>query len=243
MKGKIHSIETMGSVDGPGLRYIIFLQGCGMKCIYCHNRDTWALTGGTEVDSDDVLLQLESLKAFYHKNNGGITITGGEPLLQAEFVYSVFSKVKDIGLTTALDTAGNVKLTDNVKYAIGKTDYLLLDIKSLDDDLHRKITGVNKNLVTLFIDYVKKNKINTWLRYVYLPGYTDSETDLIKLAEFINNFPSITRVDILPYHTMGKEKWENLGLIYPLEGLGEPEKHKVEDFREKLRCKTSVVVK
>lgn len=243
MKGRVHSIETMGSVDGPGLRYIVFLQGCSMKCIYCHNRDTWDRKSGKEIDTSEIAVKLSSLKGFYKNNRGGVTCTGGEPLLQSEFVNEVFKEAHDIGLTTALDSCGNIPLTESVKEVLGRTDFLLLDVKSLDEDMHKKITGVNRTLVEKFMEYVKSADVNTWLRYVYLPEYTDSEDDKKRLIEFINQFPSIERVDILPYHDLGKSKWEEMGLEYPLGDMEPPAKNAVEEFRKSVRDATTVIVK
>lgn len=243
MRGRIHSIETMGSVDGPGLRFIIFLQGCSMKCIYCHNRDTWGRHSGRETDTNEVISKISSLKGFYTGNDGGITCTGGEPLLQSDFVLEVFQKTHSLGLTTALDSCGNVPLTETVKEVLKETDFLLLDIKSLDEKRHKDITGVNRTLVKKFIDYAKSAKINTWLRYVYLPGYTDGVNDRDSLIGFINSYESIERVDILPYHDLGRSKWEELNIRYPLEGLEPPLPEVVEEFRKSVRDSTSVIVK
>lgn len=243
MKGRIHSIETMGSVDGPGLRYIVFLQGCSMRCIYCHNRDTWDRSLGQEVELSEVVSKIRSLKGFYQNNNGGVTCTGGEPLLQSEFVDEVFKETKQIGLTTALDTCGNVPLTDSVKSVLSRTDYLLLDVKSLNEEKHKEITGVNRNLVGKFFDYANSQGINTWLRYVYLPGYTDGEDDKKSLITYINSFPSVERVDILPYHDLGRHKWEELGFKYPLSDLEPPNNEVVEEFRNSIREATTVIVK
>lgn len=243
MLARIHSIETMGSVDGPGLRYIVFLQGCSMKCIYCHNRDTWDKSSGREVESKEIVSKIDSLKGFYRGNNGGVTCTGGEPLLQSEFVLKVFKETHNLQLTTALDTCGNVVLSDSVKAVLDETDFLLLDIKSLNDEKHKKITGVNRKIVKKFIEYVKDAKINTWLRYVYVPGYTDSQEDKENLINFINDFSSAERIDILPYHDLGRSKWEAMNLEYPLGNLEPPEKAVVEEFRKSIREGTSVIVK
>ena len=243
MKARIHSSETMGSVDGPGLRYVIFFQGCNMKCLYCHNRDTWEHNIGEEIELSTLSDQIDSLKGFYKNDNGGVTVSGGEPLLQSAFISELFDRVHNMGLTTAIDTSGHVGLSESVKSCLSKVDYLLLDIKSLNDEKHKTISGVNRNLVAPFFEYVKNSNINIWLRYVYVPGFTDSESDLDNLISFINNFKNIERVDILPYHVFGKEKWENLGYKYPLEGLEPPEPEVVDKFRAVIESQTTVIVK
>lgn len=243
MNARIHSFETMGSVDGPGLRFITFLQGCNMKCLYCHNRDTWEKDRGDVYSVDDVAKKVESLKGFYKSNQGGITATGGEPLLQSEFVSDLFDRVHSIGLTTALDTSGHVELTDSVKSVVGKTDFLLLDLKSLDDKIHKKLVGVKRDLVIPFMDYVKTLETTVWLRYVYLPGYTDSEKNLTDLVEFINGFENVKRVDILPYHDLGSRKWEEMGYKYPLKDMPLPEKSEVQKFKSYVKEHTKVIVK
>lgn len=243
MEAKIHSFETMGSVDGPGLRYVAFFQGCNMKCLYCHNRDTWAKEGGEIVSLDKLTSQISSLKGFYKSDSGGVTISGGEPLLQSKFISGLFDNVHNIGLTTAVDTSGHVFLSDDVKEVLGKTDYLLLDVKSFKEDIHKKLVGVNRDLVLEFFEYVKGIDTKIWLRYVYVPGYTDSESDREELCVFINSFKNIERVDILPYHDYGKEKWENLGFKYPLEDLPIPGKKEVDIFKSYIKGHTSVIVK
>ncbi|MBN2616720.1 MAG: pyruvate formate lyase-activating protein [Spirochaetales bacterium] len=243
MKGRIHSCETMGSVDGPGIRYVIFFQGCNMKCLYCHNRDTWNKNDGNLKDLDQLVQDIESLQGFYSRDSGGVTVSGGEPLLQSEFISGLFDKIHLLGLTTAVDTSGHVALTPEVKLVLSKTDYILLDVKSLDPVKHREITGVNQVYVNQFFSYVKNLNTKIWLRYVLVPGYTDSDQDLIKLIDFINEYNNIERVDILPYHVYGKEKWTNLGIKYPLEGLSPPKKENIEHFRNSIKDSCRVIVK
>lgn len=243
MKAKIHSSETLGSVDGPGLRYVIFFQGCNMKCLYCHNRDTWNHNGGEDVELVSIVNKVRSLKEYYSKDHGGVTVSGGEPLIQSQFISELFDEIHQIGLTTALDTSGHIELTEHVKECVDKTDYLLLDVKSLNDAIHGRLTGVNRKLVIPFFDYVRNSRVTVWLRYVYVPGYTDSHDDLIALCDFIKGFNNIERVDILPYHEYGREKWENLGYKYPLDGLATPKIDAVEKFRQYIRENTLVIVK
>lgn len=243
MIGKIHSCETMGSVDGPGLRYVIFFQGCNMKCLYCHNRDTWDCSLGKEITEAELAKQIQSLKGFYKSGNGGVTVSGGEPLLQSNFISPLFDDVHGMGLTTAVDSSGHVVLTNSVKSVLSKTDYLLMDVKSLSEGTHKKLTGVNRNLVVPFFEYIRTIDIKVWLRYVYVPGYTDSEKNMLDLVDFINSFNNIERLDILPYHNFGKEKWENLGYKYPLSDLVLPNKKNIDAFRNYIKDKTMVIVK
>ncbi len=243
MNARIHSWETMGSVDGPGMRYVLFFQGCNMKCQYCHNRDTWSPSGGRIVDLDTITGDIESLSGFYKHEDGGVTASGGEPLLQSEFISNLFDSVHNMGLTTAVDTSGHVQLNDMVKSVLGKTDYLLLDIKSFNEEVHRKLTGVDQKLVFEFIDYLKQIKINIWLRYVFIPGYTDSNDDCRNLIEFINLNKNIKRVDILPYHHFGREKWLKMGYKYPFENQRLPQHDEIEFFKSRLKESTGVIVK
>lgn len=243
MEAKFHSLETMGSVDGPGLRFVLFLQGCNMKCLYCHNRDTWSSKAGNVISLEELVKKINSLKGFYIRDNGGITVSGGEPLLQSVFLKELFKEVHDLGLTTAVDTSGHVELTDSVKEVVDSCDYLLMDVKSLKDDIHKKLVGVDRNLVNSFFTYVKESKVKVWLRYVVVPGYTDSKEDIESLADFINGFKNIERVDLLPYHEYGKEKWEQLGYKYPLEGLKPPKAELMSGFRSYLTEHCKVIVK
>ncbi|MGL1893131.1 MAG: pyruvate formate-lyase-activating protein [Spirochaetaceae bacterium] len=243
MEARIHSYETMGSVDGPGLRFITFFQGCDMKCLYCHNRDTWNRDGGHVTNLTQTIEKIEALKGFYKSDSGGFTASGGEPLLQADFLSSLFDSIHTMGLTTAVDTSGHVLLTNKVKEVINKTDYLLLDIKSFDENTHKKLTGVNQDLTSVFIDYIKNIDIKVWLRYVYIPDYTDSDTDLKNLASFINDCKNVERVDILPYHDYGKEKWNTLGYKYPFEDVPIPDQDKISNFKNYLKENTIVIVK
>lgn len=243
MIARIHSSETMGSVDGPGLRYVLFLQGCNMRCLYCHNRDTWNVNGGEEIELSSLIRKINALKGFYNRDEGGITVSGGEPLLQSGFISELFDAVHKMGLTSAIDTSGHTLLTEDVKKCISKTDYLLMDVKSLDDKVHKALAGVDRSLVNPFFEYVKGQDTKIWLRYVYVPGYTDSDQDCESLVEFICSFSNIKRVDILPYHVYGKEKWENLGYKYPLEGLEPPTEEEVQKFRGYIKEHTKVIVK
>lgn len=229
--GRIHSIETMGTVDGPGIRYVVFTQGCPMRCVFCHNRDAWDPKGGDETTVDELIEDINHYLPFYKSSGGGVTATGGEPTLQADFVESLFSRVKnELGLNTTLDTAGFVDI-DKAKKLLDVTDLVLLSIKHIDEIKHREITGVSSNKVFAFMEYLKEINKPIWVRYVIIPGLTDAKEDVHRLAEFLKGFPNIQLVDILPYHTMGVYKWESMGLDYPLEGIPAPDKISVKEIK------------
>ncbi|MBR1617366.1 pyruvate formate lyase-activating protein [bacterium] len=231
MQGNIHSIETMGTVDGPGLRFVVFMQGCPMRCLYCHNPDTWSYEINTIMTSDEILLKFDKLKDYY--TNGGITVTGGEPLCQIDFVIDLFKKAKAKNIHTALDTSG-ILFQDNEKYQelIKYTDLVLLDIKHIDDDEHKKLTGHSNKKVLEFARFLDKNNVKIWIRHVLVPDITDNPIYLKKLGAFIKTLKNIKALDILPYHTMAIEKYEKMGLNYPLKDTKEPQKEQVISARD-----------
>jgi pyruvate formate lyase activating enzyme len=243
MKGRIHSFETMGTVDGPGIRFVTFFQGCRMKCLYCHNRDTWNQEGGELYTVEEIISRLKPLKNFYKPSNGGFTATGGEPLLQSEFITELFKAVKKEGLTTCIDTAGNVEITKSVEEAVNLADYVLFDIKATEAKKHFNLTNCRMEVTRQFADLLRKSNAEIWLRYVLLPGYTDSEQDLQRLTETVNSFKNATRIDILPYHTMGVEKWHELGYEYKLKGIQPPSADKLEKFKNFIKENTDITVK
>ncbi|MCX7715160.1 MAG: pyruvate formate-lyase-activating protein [Clostridia bacterium] len=221
MIGYIHSIETLAAVDGPGVRTAIFLQGCPQRCIYCHNPDTWQKNGGQEMSADELIKKVIRFKPYY-KNDGGVTLSGGEPFMQVDFVIELLKKLKDEKIHTAVDTCGYF-LNDKVKIALEYVDLVLLDIKHTDANTFEKITGVPIDYSMAFLDYMKKIKKPLWIRQVIVPGYTDSEEqikNLLKLLEGAN----VERVDLLPYHTLGVSKWEQLGIEYPIPEVKPPER-------------------
>ncbi len=232
IKGRIHSIETMGTVDGPGIRYVLFTQGCPMRCVFCHNRDAWDPKEGEEATVDELIQDIKQYLTFYKSSGGGITATGGEPTLQAEFVKELFTRAKeDLGLNTAMDTSGFVDV-DKAKGLLDVTDLVLLSIKHIDEVKHRAITGVSSGKVFEFMEYLKKINKPLWIRYVIIPGLTDDQEDIRRLAEFLKDFPNIELVDILPYHTLGVYKWEQMGLEYELKDVDPPEKQSMRKARE-----------
>lgn len=236
--GKIHSLESFGSADGPGVRYIVFLQGCRMRCKYCHNPDTWSLENGQEQTPEEVLKKALRYKSYWGKN-GGITVSGGEALLQIDFVLELFRLAKEKGIHTTIDTAGNPftregEFFEKFQELIKVTDLFLLDIKQMDTEAHKSLTGhTNENILDM-ATYLSEQGKDMWIRYVLVPGYTDSEEDIRNLHDFIETLDNVKRVEVLPYHTLGVFKWEQLGVPYTLEGVNPPSKESVEKANQIL---------
>lgn len=216
---KVHSIESFGTVDGPGIRFVLFLQGCHLQCKYCHNRDTWDMKGGEYKSVDDIFEKIKRYKNYMMLSGGGVTVTGGEPLLQAKFLIELFKKLKEEGIHTCIDTSGIVAITNDIKELLKYTDLVLLDIKHIDDEKCKKLVGVSNQRELEFAQYLSDNNIKIWIRQVLVPGYTDNEEDLKKLKKFIKSLKTVENVQILPYHSMGKFKWEKLGAKYELEDV------------------------
>lgn len=216
---RVHSFESFGAVDGPGIRYIIFMQGCHLQCKYCQNRDTWDFSTGTLYSVSDLMKKILKYKNYFIASGGGVTVSGGEPLLQAKFLIELFKELKKENITIAVDTSGSVVLTDTIKEIISLADLFLLDIKCINDDICKDLTGVSNKRELEFAKYLSDNNKDMWIRQVLVPGITDCEDDLIKLKEFLYSLKTVKKVDILPYHDLGKFKWTNLGLQYPLEGV------------------------
>ena len=236
MEGRIHSFESLGAVDGPGVRFVVFMQGCSLKCKYCQNRDTWNLKGGTTYSSDEIVEKILRYKN-YIMPNGGVTISGGEPLLQTKFLIELFTKLKKYNIHTCIDTSGSVVLTDEIKELIDLTDLFLLDIKCINDEKAINLTGVSNKKELEFARYLSSINKPMWIRQVLVPGYTDDEQDLIKLREFISTLKFVKKVEILPYHDLGKFKWEQLGEVYPLENVRTANNDDVKRAKEILKIK------
>ena len=215
---KVHSVESFGTVDGPGIRFVLFLQGCHLQCKYCHNRDTWDMKGGNYKSLDEIFNKIMNYKNYICPN-GGVTITGGEPLLQAKFVFKLFTKLKKQNIHTCIDTSGMVALTEDIKKVLSVTDLVLLDIKHIDSKKCKELVGFSNKLELDFAKYLSDNDIPIWIRQVLIPGYTDDEQDLLKLKDFIASLKTVQKVELLPYHDMGKFKWKKLGIKYDLEGV------------------------
>lgn len=214
----IHSFETFGTVDGPGIRFVFFVQGCGLRCKYCHNRDTWDKRCGKKYSLDYVFNRIMHYKNYICPN-GGVTVSGGEPLLQVPFLIELFEKLKKEGIHTCIDTSGMVKITNDIKVLLSLTDLVLLDIKHIDDEKCKNLVGFSNKLELEFAKYLSDNDIKMWIRQVLVPGYTDDEKDLNRLKDFINSLKTVEKVEVLPYHNMGKYKWQDLGLTYELENV------------------------
>ena len=214
--GNIHSIESCGTVDGPGIRFVVFLQGCPMRCMYCHNPDTWGISENQKMPVSDILSQYDSVKEFC---KGGITVTGGEPLLQIDFVTELFKEAKQKNIHTALDTSGvlfNPEKTENIDELLKYTDLVLLDIKHIDDDEHKKLTGHSNKNILAFAKYLSDQKIPMWIRHVVVPDITFNEKYLVELGKFLKTLKTIKALDVLPYHNMAIPKYESLNIDYPL---------------------------
>lgn len=223
MTGFVHSTESFGTVDGPGIRFVVFMQGCPLRCLYCHNPDTWDKHKGTETTAEELLAQYNKNRDFYKR--GGITVTGGEPLLQLDFVTELFLKAKEQGIHTCLDTSGitfnvnNDQLVKKFDKLIGVTDLVMLDIKHIDPVKHKALTGSDNRNVLDFAEYLSENNIPLWVRHVVVQGYTDNSDDLKKLGRYLAHLKNIKALDVLPYHTMGVSKYKELGISYPLDGI------------------------
>lgn len=240
MIGHIHSTESFGAADGPGVRFIVFMQGCHMRCRYCHNPDTWKMDGGDEVTADEILKRALRFKPYWGKD-GGITISGGEPLLQIEFVIELFKKAKELGINTCIDTAGNPftkeepffsKFEDLMKY----TDLLLLDLKEINPTRHKDLTGFDNSNIIEMAKYLSEINKPVWIRHVLVPEYSDFDEDLDALGDFIDTLSNVDRVEILPYHTLGKFKWENLGIPYTLESISPPSAERIENAKNRIHA-------
>ncbi|MDE5942766.1 MAG: pyruvate formate lyase-activating protein [Clostridia bacterium] len=236
MTGKIHSFESFGTVDGPGIRFVVFMQGCPMRCKYCHNPDTWEFSGGTEYSAEEVAEKVLKYKHYIQKG-GGITVSGGEPLMQSEFVGELFSILKNEGVHTALDTSGiNFDVNDkNIKRLLDVTDLVLLDIKHIDDNEHKKLTGHSNAKPLSFAKYLSEIGKDIIIRHVLVPEITDNDGYLKRLKAFISELKTVKAVEVLPYHTMGEVKYEKMGIAYHLKGVNPPDKSRVENAKNILR--------
>ena len=240
MIGHIHSTESFGAADGPGVRFIVFMQGCHMRCRYCHNPDTWKMDGGDEVTADEILKRALRFKPYWGKD-GGITISGGEPLLQIDFVMELFKKAKELGINTCIDTAGNPftkeepffsKFEELMKY----TDLLLLDLKEINPARHKDLTGFDNSNIIEMAKYLSEINKPVWIRHVLVPEHSDFDEDLDALGDFIDTLSNVDRVEILPYHTLGKFKWENLGIPYTLESISPPSAERIENAKQRIHA-------
>lgn len=239
--GKIHSLETFGTVDGPGVRFVVFFQGCPMRCQYCHNPDTWNIEDGEEMSADEIITRFERNRSFYQ--TGGITATGGEPMLQLDFLTELFTKAKEKGIHTCLDTSGIIFPENNPETAklkqiedlMSVTDLVMLDIKHIKDEEHQKLTGQSNRNVLAFARYLDSIGKPVWIRHVVVPGITFDEKELTELGKFLKTLHNVEKLEVLPYHSMGKVKYDNLGMDYILKDTPQLTKVEAKEAEEIIR--------
>ena len=239
--GKIHSLETFGTVDGPGVRFVVFFQGCPMRCQYCHNPDTWNIEDGEEMSADEIITRFERNRSFYQ--TGGITATGGEPMLQLDFLTELFTKAKEKGIHTCLDTSGIIFPENNPETAklkqiedlMSVTDLVMLDIKHIKDEEHQKLTGQSNRNVLAFARYLDSIGKPVWIRHVVVPGITFDEKELTELGKFLKTLHNVEKLEVLPYHSMGKVKYDNLGMDYILKDTPQLTKAEAKEAEEIIR--------
>ncbi|MCD8177366.1 MAG: pyruvate formate lyase-activating protein [Tannerellaceae bacterium] len=235
IKGNIHSLESFGTVDGPGIRFVIFMQGCPLRCLYCHNPDSWDVkaTGQYQLTPTELLEEVLKYKNFIKK--GGVTVTGGEPLMQPEFLKQFFMLCRENEIHTALDTSGII-FNEKTKEVLEYTDLVLLDIKAVTPELHIRLTGSPRNNPLKTLDYLLETEKPVWIRHVVVPGYTDKKEELNTLAQFLQPYKSIIqKVELLPYHIMGVSKYEQMGMEYPLKDVPPVGKEEIEEARKIIR--------
>ena len=240
VQGYVHSIESFGSVDGPGVRYIIFLSGCPMRCLFCHNPDTWDMTKGEKKTAQELIQDSLDCRNYWG-TKGGITVSGGEPLAQLDFLIELFEEAKKNSINTCIDTAGGPFTKespwfDKFQHLMELTNTLLMDIKHIDPAEHKKLTGMGNDNVIQMFRYLDEIKKPIWIRHVLVPGYSDNDEYLTKTRDFIRTLGNVHRVEILPYHTLGITKYKNLGIPYPLEGIESPTSERVKNARQILEC-------
>lgn len=226
--GNIHSYESFGTVDGPGIRFVLFLQGCPLRCKFCHNPDTWNMS--EEKIKEEVTETFEKVRKYkgYFGKKGGFTVTGGEPLLQADFVLELFKLCKEDGINTVVDTSGYI-FNEKVKEVLEYTDLVLLDIKAIDEKVYKELTGVELENTLKFAQYLKEKGKKVWIRHVVVPGITDDDKLLNRLAEYVSALGNVEKVELLPYHRLGEFKYKELGMKYALEGVEELSKERLEN--------------
>lgn len=232
-KGYVHSLESFGSVDGPGVRFVIFTAGCAMRCQFCHNPDTWNLQSGTIYTADELIEKALRYRSYWG-STGGITVSGGEPLLQIDFLSELLQKAKAKGIHTTLDTSGNPftreePFFDKFQKLMEYTDLILLDVKHIDDEQHRILTGcTNENILDL-AKYLSDIKKPVWIRHVLVPERNDKNEYLMKLHQFIETLDNVEKVEVLPYHTLGVYKWKELGIEYELKDIAPPTQERIKN--------------
>lgn len=222
MKGRIHSFDTFGTVDGPGIRFVLFTQGCALQCQYCHNPDSWDMSAGRQMDVEEVLQEIEPYLEYYRRSGGGITVTGGEPTLQAPFLARLFQECKRRwGLHTVLDTNGFCE-PSHARELLDVTDLVLLDLKQINPEQHIALTAQPNDRILRFAQFLSERNQAMWIRHVLVPGWTDAYNDLYELGKFIGTLNGVEKLELLPYHRMGVYKWQQMGKEYPLESCPTP---------------------
>lgn len=232
LKGKIHSVETMGLVDGPGIRVVVFFQGCALRCLYCHNPDTWEENGGEEYTAEELVKKISKFKNYFKSSGGGVTISGGDPLRQPEFLLEVLKLCKEKEIHTCLDTSGVGK--GNYDEILKYTDLILYDVKHLTEEGYKDMTGLKLNETKNFLDAAQRAGTKMWIRQVVVPGKTDSEEYMLKLNDFIKGLKNVEKVELLPYHLLGVNKYEVMGVKYRLEGVPAMDKDKCKELYKYL---------
>ncbi len=228
---RVHSFESFGTVDGPGVRFVLFMQGCPLRCKYCHNPDTWAFHEGKEYDVDGVYSEIMKYKNYI--KNGGVTVSGGEPLAQIDFVIALFTRLKRKGIHTCCDTSGiffdasKQEVVEKYDRLLAVCDLFLLDLKHINDTKHKELTGMSNENVKAFAQYLDAHHKPVWIRHVLVDGYTNNETDLKATRAFIDTLHNVEKIEVLPYHTLGLVKYKKMNLVYPLEGVESPEQEDV----------------
>ncbi len=233
--GWIHSLESFGTVDGPGIRFVVFLQGCPLRCQFCHNPDTWEVHKGMQYFPEQLVEEIIKYKSYMDFSGGGVTFTGGEPLLQAEFVLEVCKLLKPYNISVVLDTSGFI-WNEYVKEVLEYTDIVLLDIKNYDPLVYKRVTGVSLSPTLKLLDYLRDRKITTWIRYVLVPQLTDNLDSVRQLSDHLNHYPNVSKIELLSFHKMGEYKWKELGLEYKLADTPEPDKELLLKVKEILEA-------
>ena len=228
ISGRIHSFQSLGTVDGPGVRSVIFMQGCPLRCVCCHNPDTWDFDAGEETGVDALINKILRYKTYYG-NNGGITVSGGEPLMQTEFLTDLFKKLKNYGIHTALDTSGCV-LNDDVKELLEHTDIVLLDFKYTNAEDYFQYTKMEMSQVQEFLEYLQKINKKTWLRYVVIPNLNDGKEDVARLFELKNQYSCVEKIELLPFRKLCLEKYDEMGIEFPLKNTPEAKQEFIDEL-------------
>ena len=230
IKGKVHSIQSLGTVDGPGVRFVVFAQGCPLRCKCCHNPDTWELNAGTEYSPEDIVKKVLGYKEYFGEK-GGITISGGEPLLQAEFCYEVFKLCHAEGINTCLDTSGII-LSEATKKLLSETDRVLLDVKYTNDEQYQENVGTKLSIVLEFLDYLNEKNIPVTIRYVVIPTLNDNKDSVLKLRDIVKKYSCVDKVELLPFRKICETKYDNMGIEFPLKHIKEPSREEITELEK-----------